>query len=392
MPRSKSTKRPARTLRLDRVFPGLGRIAVYTRTTRRSVFNELDAMLTVLFTAGRYDLLGELRDAAKRPLGQRLTPLFLLDAFRRGRLDQLPTTTSLRPLVESFRAWTVGGNTRKGEPWSRWYAQAHRSVEHRIIAKARPGAPVAELPLLLAVHRRAYANRKKTFDNDRTILLGFARDVCGRQSACYLQVAAVEPYRPGRMNKTHPQTVAELTAWTTAPDADTAAKVDPDTAACCWAMATTGMGPGEYWGSWERRLDRIVIHGTKREARERVVPDLGRCTEPPRISRQAFEDRLAEQTGGAFKPYDLRRTFVNWLEEAGVKRTRRRIYLGHKVRDVTDLYEDHDVTQFLREDAKVVRRWITEQIAAQKTARKAAQMAEQSHHPSHHGADAAHEA
>ncbi|HVT40001.1 MAG TPA: hypothetical protein VHE78_13210 [Gemmatimonadaceae bacterium] len=190
-----------------------------------------------------------------------------------------------------------------------------------MIAACRSPCTVGELPTILAEHRRAYANRRKTFDNDRAILLGFARDVCGRHTSLYLQIAAFEPYRPRRINATHPQTVPGLLEWTEK-QGEEPVKLDPDTAACYWAMATTGMGPGEYWGSWERRTDRIVIHGTKREARARAVPDLGRCAEPPRISRQAFEDRLAEQTAGAFEPYDLRRTFANWLEEAGVRRTR----------------------------------------------------------------------
>ena len=38
------------------------------------------------------------------------------------------------------------------------------------------------------------------------------------------------------------------------------------------------------------------------------------------------------------------------MEEAGIPRARRRLYMGHGARDVTDLYEVHRVTSFLRED------------------------------------------
>jgi integrase len=338
------------SLKLDRVFPGIGRINISSGTDKRTIFREINAMLTALYSTARFDLLREIRESASRPIGQRISPLFLLDAFRRGRLDQLPTATTLRPLVEAFDAWTAGGNTRKGRAWSKWYAQAHRSVRKRVIATARAGATIADLPVMLAEHRAQYADRQKTFDNDRTILQAFVRDTCGRDSSVYREVARSESYRPRRQRTTQPQTVASLEQWT--------GKLDSETAAACWAMATTGMGPGEYWGQWERRIDRIVIFGTKREARERSVPDLGRCSEPPALSRQAFEDRLSEQTGGAFQPYDLRRTYANWLEEAGIRRARVRLYLGHRIRDVTDLYTDHDVTQFLREDARILRQWI----------------------------------
>jgi len=349
-PQRRAPARRAASLKIDRVFPGIGRINIASGTDKRGVFREINAMLTALYSTARFDLLAEIRDAASRPKGQRISPLFLLDAFRRGRLDQLPTATTLRPLAEAYRAWTEAGNTRKGRPWSRWYALAHRSVWHRIIAKARPGATIADLSVILAEHRARYADRQKTFDNDRTILQGFVRAVCGRDSSVYREVARIEAYRPRRQRVTQPQTVESLEEWTE--------KMDPATAAACWAMATTGMGPGEYWGSWERRLDRVVVHGTKREARERAVPDLGRCSAPPALGRQAFEDRLAEVTGGAFTPYDLRRTYANWLEEAGVRRARVRLYMGHAIKDVTDLYTDHDVTQFLRDDARTLRQWM----------------------------------
>jgi len=66
---------------------------------------------------------------------------------------------------------------------------------------------------------------------------------------------------------------------------------------------------------------------------------------------KTFSNKLKERTNGQLAPYDLRRTYANWLEGAGIPRTRRRLYMGHGARDVTDLYETHQVLQFLREDA-----------------------------------------
>jgi len=38
---------------------------------------------------------------------------------------------------------------------------------------------------------------------------------------------------------------------------------------------------------------------------------------------------------------DARRTYANLLEAAGIPRTRKRMYVGHGVRDVTEQYERH---------------------------------------------------
>lgn len=109
--------------------------------------------------------------------------------------------------------------------------------------------------------------------------------------------------------------------------------------AIAWSMATTGMGGGEYWGRWSVRSDRVHIEGTKRVGRVRDVPLALRPT-VPRMHRRTFEDKVRERTN-ELTPYDLRRTYANWLEAAGIPRTRRRLYLGHGTGDVTDLYEAH---------------------------------------------------
>jgi integrase len=78
----------------------------------------------------------------------------------------------------------------------------------------------------------------------------------------------------------------------------------------------------------------------------------------PRMHRRTWEDKVRERTGRAIVPYDLRRTYAHWLEEAGIPRTRRRMYLGHGARDATDLYESHEVEGFLAEDAAKPRQFL----------------------------------
>jgi len=93
-------------------------------------------------------------------------------------------------------------------------------------------------------------------------------------------------------------------------------------------MATTGMGAGEYWGRWHLQADRVHIEGTKRAGRVRDIP-LVAAPAVPRMHRRTFEDGVRARSRD-LTPYDLRRTYANWLEASGIPRTRRRLYLGHR--------------------------------------------------------------
>ncbi len=117
------------------------------------------------------------------------------------------------------------------------------------------------------------------------------------------------------------------------------------------------MGPKEFWGKWEALGDRIRIHGTKRDARDRVVP-LIQPIAVPRITREAFRQRLEHRTSKRVSPYDFRRTFARWMESAGITRARRIAYMGHQGGDVTSLYERSEITAYLEQDAKALREWL----------------------------------
>ncbi len=79
----------------------------------------------------------------------------------------------------------------------------------------------------------------------------------------------------------------------------------------------------------------------------------------PAITYRAFREALAEVSDRALTPYDLRRTFAHWMEEAGVARTRRRLYMGHDARDLLDSYELVDVQTFLEADAQELRDFLS---------------------------------
>lgn len=217
-------------------------------------------------------------------------------------------------------------------------------TSRRYLANLRPDATVDELPQLVEQLRTTLGkSHRRSFNLLRSAALAFARDTLKKSHPVWLGVAAVEPVKVRKTTQRHPLTVPEMRTLFPHPETDAVDGI-------AWGMAASGMGGGEYWGTWRVESDRIHIEGTKREGRVRDVP-LAIAPAAPGMHRRTFEDKLRERTS-EITAYDLRRTYANWLESAGIPRTRRRLYLGHGARDVTDLYESHEVTAFLRDDAK----------------------------------------
>ena len=89
------------------------------------------------------------------------------------------------------------------------------------------------------------------------------------------------------------------------------------------------------------------------------MPLLVRPTDPE-LTPSGFDSALG-RLNVKVTPYDARRTYANWLEAAGIPRTRRKLYMGHGQTDVTDLYEWHEVEAFIAEDTEKLRQYITKQ-------------------------------
>lgn len=322
------------TFLIDRRFRHIGRIKRASGTTHAPTFRRMDEMLDGLWERGRLDLLRAVRD------GQ-LAPLQLWNAYRVGELERLPRPEALRPLDAAWRTWRESLDVPTD-----CSAKHKESLEtsRRYLAKLRPNATIDELPQLVEQLRTTLGKKhRRSFNLLRSAALAFARDTLKKSHPVWLAVAAVEPVKVPKTTRRRPLTVAELRALFPHRETD---PID----AIAWGMATSGMGASEYWGSWAVQPDRIHIEGTKREGRVRDVP-LVLALATPAMHRRTFEDKLRERTS-KITPYDLRRTYANWLEAAGIPRTRRRLYMGHGARDVTDLYETHEVATFLAEDAR----------------------------------------
>jgi hypothetical protein len=328
----------------------IGRIAVASGTTHLPTFRRLNEMLTALSETGRSDLLREIREG-------RLKPLQVYEAFRTSELHKLPLGAELKPLKETLEAWleTVECSTAQ--------RAAHKTMINKLTEHA--AGTVGDLPgrlVLVGLDCR----KKKTpaqFNRVRASVLSFIRDTLKRSHRLYGEIRDIPLMKEKKAPHRQPQTWAQLVAH-----ANKMQNANPRYRNAMWAMALTGMGPKEYFiDGWELLADRVVVLGVKRAQRSRAVPrvrsryytglTVGRIVGKEREMR-LFGEVLHEQCG--IHPYDLRRTYANWLEAAGVPRTRRKLYMGHAGGDVTSLYEQHEVEQFLTDDARKLEAYLAQ--------------------------------
>jgi hypothetical protein len=180
----------------------------------------------------------------------------------------------------------------------------------------------------------------------------FLRDTLGQRHDLYKTLADIKPLAEAKQRKNNPQTVAQIVAL--------ALRINRVHVGALWGMTLTGMGPKEFYGNWKIEGTGVRIHGTKRKARDRIVPLVmpdrfsgatGERALTPEYRARRFAKALALASADTVLPYDLRRTYATWMEAAQIPRSRRRQYMGHASGDVTDIYERHEVAQYLREDA-----------------------------------------
>lgn len=324
------------TLVLDRRFKGVGRLKVASGTKDARVFGMLNAMLTTLYDKGRIDLLTAIH---KRTL----LPMECWMRYREGDLERLQTADQAVTLAIVAARWIGRKSASAGH-------KRNLKAAFAALCAQRANATLADLPDLVRLYRVRCeaAGTPRVFNQAKAAARRLLRERVGNRSPLYLDVVGV-PALTERRKPGHPQTVRAAMAVRDA--------LGPAHGPIWWAMCLTGMGPGELWGQWEIAPEGIRIAGTKTATRDRVVPRIDFLRRPERDYRR-FRIMLARH---GLQPYDGRRTFAHWMEEAGVPRTRRRQYLGHTLGDVTDRYESHDVRPYLKADAERMRAYLAEQ-------------------------------
>ena len=320
------------TLVLKRKFPGLRLIRRATGTTNPRTFAAIDRMCTVLWDAARLDLLDALATG-------RIHPMTMYERFRAGHLSTLPSADVLPALVDTLRDWLEASEV------SRETQRGRRNVLV-VVTRLAPTGTLGDLPDVLRTYRAQAAAHPRAFNLARATLQAFLRDHLGKSHALYAALSDVPAlrYRPSRRGR--PFSPDQLRGLMKA--------MGHPHGLMAWTMATTGMGPKEYWeDGFEVTPHGVAIHGQKRASRERVVPRVS-VTTAPQVSRGRWQIRFRQQAPGR-SPYDLRRTFSNLLVEAGIPANRRQHYMGHGPRSMTELYEQPEILRWLDEDGAALR-------------------------------------
>ena len=358
------------SLPIDIIVCGL-RIKKQSGVTTKAERDDLCAMLRLLPKQGYIGLVQDVQ------LGRRR----LLDVFAHftaGTLEELRGPQDSQPLDAIADEWLDGALCADGTRENRRDAfRVLRSLTQR-------KAQLRDLPDLLRQYReRCEANKTpRVFNVARTAVQAFLRDKVGKRKPLALAVADIPPLRERKQGRPG----FALTDAVAIRDG-----LGGQAGRIWWSMCLSGMGPMELWGAWRVEADRVHIDGTKvvragQDAafgRVRDVPlvdvpvrpeltrdgftsSLRRYSE--RCLRESLQERLerkptreelteAQRTTNGWKvtPYQARKTFARWMEDAGIPRTRREIYRGHGKRDIGDVYERYEVAEYLRGDADKMR-------------------------------------
>ncbi len=326
---------------IDRRYKAVGRIRRASGTTDKQTFSQILAMLSELHDSGRHSVLKEIRDGI-------INPIEAYGFWRQGELDHLPSAMTLRPVTPTIPDWidnhTVAETTKRN----------YKSEISRFAAFVGEATRIQDLPSALKTYRDYCLERgtARTFNYLRTAILSYINNNFGKSHVLWRSVRDVKTLKEEKKRQAPQLTVVEAHKLIRALPAVHGQIVR--------AMVLTGMHWKEVIGEWSVESDRVTIKGTKAKGRDRFVPLIDSEVRKPRRASKAFRTAL-RRIRSDVSPYSFRRSFAHWMEEAGVPRTRRRLYLGHGTKDVTDRYERGDIERFLREDAEALRSYIKQE-------------------------------
>lgn len=321
-----------KTLEIDLRFRTAGRIKKRSGTSDPKTRDAIIGMLRTLDERGRGDLLV----AVKR--GE-LEMLDLLETYRMRGLAGLPTADHCKPLASAVTAWL------KSAELAQRTRRDYRFGLDVLLRLAGEGATISSLPGTLEKYRDR-AKGKVTFNRVRAA----ARSFAGKHTDIWAALSKIKPYRERR---------ADGTVLTPEQARDVATYLGHPHGRMFWTLCCTGMsgGPeGPYFlDAFDIFADKVKIHGTKTEGRERTIP---RLTTPMRKLTEYAAFRRAMQALG-LRPNDGRHTFKHWVEMCIPEPVRRARYMGHGPKDTDQKYGfQFPIGQYLKEDTERLRAFI----------------------------------
>lgn len=364
------------TFMIDRSFPGIGRVHRASRITSESTFRLFNDALTEMSkeSAGR-----EWIRALQR--GD-IEGVDLWGVYKKGKWREAPRPETSGKLVESIETWredtkptVLPDGTRTGVSEDTY--RVRKELITKVKECSRAGATVDELPTVMRAMRKRMKHTPASFNLLRNYARAFVRDTLGTRHELYLVLKhdilpiPIPGHAKNKEKKRHPLTPAQVQLLVSKFPA-ARRKDTTDHSYIAVGMVLTGTHPKEFWGEWEQAPTYVHVHGTKREGRDRMVPKLfpsplwpHAVLKRPTCSRVTFV-RAFRAAAKAAKltctPLDLRRSFANWMEEAGIERSRRRIYRGHGPKDIGDHYETPEILDHLEKDGATLRAWVERQM------------------------------
>jgi integrase len=330
---------------IDVIIPGAGRVKKQSGVFTKGERDDLVAMLRLLPKQGHVALVQDIQ-AGRRAV------LDVYAHYTAGTLEALRGPNDEQPLAPIADEWLDGALCADG-------TRDNRRDAFRVLRSLTPRkAQLRDLPDLLRLYReRCEANRTpRVFNVARTAVQAFLRDKVGKRKPLALAVADIPPLRERKQGRPGFALIDAVAIRD---------GLGGQAGRIWWSMVLTGMGPKELWGAWSVQNDRVHIDGTKvvrvgQDAAFGRVRDVPLVDVPvrPELTRDGFTSalrRYSAKQGTKVTPYQARKTFARWMEDAGVPRTRREIYRGHGKRDIGDVYERYEVSAYLREDAERMR-------------------------------------
>jgi len=333
---------------IDRRYKSIGRIRRASGAKTKKTFDAILKMLEILHEQGKHTVLREIQAGI-------VSPIEAFGYWREDKLEYLPSTETLKKLSPTFDEWVETYNV---VPITR---RNYKSAVKTFVSTVG-NVPIQELPKAIKKYKKhcLHRNTPRAFSSLRTPILSFLRDTFGRHSVLYASVSEIKKLAE------HDEEDGNQAPQLTVKEAQSLLKaLPPQHGEIAVAMLVTGMHWEELVGKWEVQEDRVWIHGAKKrngKRRTREVPLIRPSIERPSRSNIAFR-RALRKVRPDVAPYSFRRSYSKWLELAKVPRSRRRVYLGHgrTAGDTTDRYERHEVDEFLKEDAELLKKYIQSQ-------------------------------
>ncbi len=347
----------------------VGQINVSSGTDNPKEYQNLVAMLDLLYERGEGAVLARIRDSVKRgnqnrPAGRHYE---IQEVYRLLKAKKhIPNILGTKPLDTALSDWLKSAQKKTGIPLAERTIKSYSvnikqlmDFNHGVVRL--PAPTDADIPALLSKYREWCADAKRQFrvpfNQVRTMLRSYARETQSERedSDLYRAIRRI----PSLSSKRKRDRKA-LEVWQVL---EAMSKFPPREAQHLWNMCALSVRPDEYaLGQWRIVRDSpygdyIEVAGSKTENAARVVP-LAKGVVKDFYVDSTFRRHFRKVFAHEYQPRDFRSTGRQWLKRAGIDPSRVRMYFGHSMNGMEHRYDTHELLPFLARDAQLLNQYI----------------------------------